>query len=388
MTKSLRSCLLATALTPALLSMAADPIVVGAIFAVTGPAGNLGLPEKRSAELLVEQVNAAGGVLGRPVKLIVKDSGSSPEKAVSFCKQLIEEDGVLAIIGPSTSGETMLIKPICEEEKVPLISCAAAEVIVNPLAKYVFKTPQKDSQAATLIFRTLKAQGLTRIGVTVDNTSFGQAGKAQLAALAPDMGITIAAAETYDKAATDLTDILAKIKAQNIQAVVNWSVVPAQSIVPRNMRMLGMTQPLFQSHGFGSLRYVEQAGEAAEGIVFPCGHLLVAGELPETHPQKKIIMSYKVPYETRFKEEANSFGGYAWDALAIALEGVRKANAVDRAKVRDAIEGLQGFAGVTGVFNYSPTDHGGLSLEAFEMLTVKGGKFTIYRPPAAPAQPQ
>lgn len=359
-----------------------EPIKIGAIFSVTGGAANLGLPEQRSAELLAEQVNAVGGVLGRPIKLIVKDSGSSPDKAVAFCRQLIEEDEVLAIIGPSTSGETMLIKPICEEEKVPLISCAAAETIVNPLARYVFKTPQKDSQAATRIFQTLKELGLTRIATTGDNTGFGQAGLRQLADLAPQMGIVIAASETYNSTATDLTDILAKLKTHEIQAVVNWSVVPAQSILPRNMRQLNMTQPLFQSHGFGSLRYVEQAGAAAEGIIFPCGHLLVAEQLPETHPQKKILMAYKLPYEKRFKEEANSFGGYAWDALAIVIEGVRKTGAADRTKLRDAIEGLQGFAGVTGVFNYSATDHTGLGLDAFEMLTVEKGKFVIYRPPA------
>ena len=227
MSTVIRWCVFVGAVVSAVVSLAAEPIVVGAIFAVTGPAANLGLPEKRSAELLVERVNAAGGVLGRPVRLIVKDSGSSPEKAVSFCKQLIEEDGVLAIIGPSTSGETMLIKPVCEQEGVPLISCAAAEVIVNPLARHVFKTPQKDSQAATLILRTLKARGLTRIGVASDNTGFGQAGKKQLAELAAAEGIVIAASETYDQAATDLSDILAKLRAQNIQAVVNWSVVRA-----------------------------------------------------------------------------------------------------------------------------------------------------------------
>ena len=387
MSTVIRWCVCAGAVVSAMVSLAAEPIVVGAIFAVTGPAANLGLPEKRSAELLVERVNAAGGVLGRPVRLIVKDSGSSPARAVSFCKQLIEEDEVLAIIGPSTSGETLLIKPVCEQEGVPLISCAAAEKIVNPIARNVFKTPQKDSQAATLILRTLKARGLTRIGVAADNTGFGQAGKKQLANLAAAEGITIAAAETYDQASTDLRDILTKLRGQNIQAVVNWSVVPAQSILPRNMRMLGMKQPLFQSHGFGSLRYVEQAGEAAEGIIFPCGHLLVAAELPEDHPQKEILMAYKTAYEERFKDEANSFGGYAWDALAILLEGVRKAGGTDRAKVRDAIEGLQGFAGVTGVFNYSPVDHAGLSLDAFEMLTVKNGAFTIYRPPTAPVTP-
>lgn len=368
--------------------LAADEIRIGAIFSVTGPAANLGAPEARSAEMLAERINAEGGLLGKRIKLIVKDSAGSPEKAVSFCKQLIEEENVLAIIGPSTSGETLQIKAICEEAGMILISCAAAETIVNPVARHVFKTPQKDSQAATWIFKTMVQLGLHKVGVVVDNTGFGQAGRAQLEALAPTHGIQIVAAEVYDKGATDLTDILTKLKGAGVEAVINWSIVPAQSIVARNLRQLGLKIPLFQSHGFGNLKYVEMAGPAAEGILFPGGQLLVADVLPEGHPQKALLLDYRKAYETRFKEDASAFGGYAWDALAIVAAAVRKAESTDRAKVRDAIEGLKGFVGASGVFNFSPTDHNGLGLDAFEMLTVKDGRFVIYQAPKpAPQAP-
>ena len=166
-----------------------ESVKIGAIFSVTGPASFLGAPEEKTAKMLVDQINAQGGVNGQKIELIVKDSGGSPEKAVSFAKQLIEEDKVLAIIGPSTSGETMQIKALCEENKMPLISCAAAEVIVNPVAKYVFKTPQKDSQAATWIFRMMKEKGISKIAVLTGNDGFGSAGKKQLEDLAPTMGI-------------------------------------------------------------------------------------------------------------------------------------------------------------------------------------------------------
>jgi branched-chain amino acid transport system substrate-binding protein len=356
-----------------------EPIKIGAIFAVTGPASFLGAPEEKTARMLVEQVNEKGGVLGRKVELIVKDSGASPEKAVSFCKQLIEEDKVLAIIGPSTSGETMQIKPICEEEKMILVSCAAAEVIVNPVAKYVFKTPQKDSQAVTWIYNTMKDMGIKKIGVVTGNTGFGKAGKGQLETLAPEHGIEVAISEVYDKRATDLTDILTKVKAAGVQAVVNWSIVPAQSIIPKNMKQIGMNVPLFQSHGFGNVKYVEQAGAAAEGILFPCGRLLVADVLPQGHPQKEVLTSYKKDYESRFKEDVSTFGGHAYDALMIVLKAVENAKGTDREKVRDCIENLKGFVGTGGVFNFSPTDHNGLDLNAFEMLTVKDGRFTLLK---------
>ena len=356
------------------------PIKIGAIFSVTGPAAFLGAPESKTATMLVDKINASGGVLGQKLELIIKDSSGSPEKAVSFAKQLIEEDKVLAIIGPSTSGETMQIKKLCEENQMILVSCAAADAIVNPLAKYVFKTPQKDSQAATWIYRTMKAQGISKIAILTGNDGFGASGKKQLEELAKTEGIEIVANEVYDKQATDLTDILTKVKGTpGVQAVVNWSIVPAQSIVAKNMKQLGMTMPLFQSHGFGNPKYVEQAGVAAEGILFPAGRLLVVEELPDSHPQKKLLATYKKDYEAAYQENVSTFGGHAYDAILIVTEALKKAGTTDRAKVRDAIEGLHGLVGTAGIYNFSATDHTGLDLNAFEMLTVKNGKFTIYK---------
>jgi branched-chain amino acid transport system substrate-binding protein len=357
-----------------------NTVKIGAILAVTGPASNLGAPEAKTLEMLVEQTNAAGGLLGRKVQLVLKDSGASPEKALSFARQLIEEDQVLAILGPSTSGESLKIKDVAEEGRTILLSCAAAEAIVNPVAKWVFKTPQNDAFATLWIYRYLKEHGLTRIGVVASNTGFGNGGMAQLEKYAPENGIQILIAEAYDKDATDLTSVLTKLKARDVQAVVNWSIEPAQSLVAKNMRQLGMKQPLLQSHGFGNIRYVEAAGQAAEGIVFPCGRLLIAEELPDSHPQKALLLDYKRKYESRFGEEVSTFGGHAYDAYTILAEAVRRAGSLEPEKVRDAIENLKGFAGTAGIFNFSPTDHNGLDMSSFEMLTVKDGKFTLLRP--------
>ena len=356
------------------------PIKIGALFSVTGGASFLGAPEEKTARMLVEKINASGGVLGRKLELVVKDTAGSPEKAVSFAKQLIEEEKVLAIIGPSTSGETMQIKGLCEENKMILVSCAAAEVIVNPVAKYVFKVPQKDSQAVIWMYRTMKEKGITKIAVLSSTDGFGAAGKKQLETAAGPEGIEILVNEVYDKQATDLTDVLTKVKGKGgVQAVVNWSIVPAQSIVAKNMKQLGLDVPLFQSHGFGNPKYVQQAGVAAEGTLFPAGRLLVVDELPDSNPQKKVLAAYKKDYESRYKEDVSTFGGHAYDSLMIVVEALKKAGAPDREKVRDAIENLKGFVGTAGVFNYSAADHTGLDLNAFEMLTVKDGKFTIYK---------
>jgi len=359
-------------------AQAAEPIRVGAILAVTGPASFLGGPEARTLEMLAEEVNAKGGINGHKVELFIMDSEGKPEKAVSFAKQLIEEKKVLAILGPSQSGETMQIKGIAEEGKTILLSCAAAEVIVNPVAKWVFKTPQKDSDAILWIFGQMKKMKISKIGFLSGNDGFGQAGKGQVEKLAPENGITILASDVYDKAASDLTAEVTKLKAAGAEAILNWSIVPAQSIVIKNARQIGFKGPIFQSHGFGNIKYVEAAGEAAEGVIFPAGRLLVVDVLPDSHPQKAILVKYKNEYEKKYKEDASTFGGHAWDAFMILAKAIEKAGSTDKEKVRDAIENLKGFVGTGGVFNFSAADHNGLGHDAFELQTVKKGKFALY----------
>jgi len=365
--------LAATLAAPA--ARAAEPIKIGALPSVTGPAAFLGAPEANTLRMLVDEANAKGGILGRPVQLIVKDTGGSPEKAISFAKQLIEEEHVFAIIGPATSGETMAVKAIAEESKTLLLSCAAAEVIVQPVAPHVFKTAQKDSHAATKIFQQMQAMKITRIGVLTSNTGFGKAGKEQIEKLAPQHGIQVVASEVYDKAATDLTAEITKLKAAKVEAILNWSIEPAQAIAIKNIRQLGLTVPIFQSHGFGNVEYARAAGAAAEGVLFPAGRLHVADQLPPGHPQRAVLVSYRDAYERKFKEDASGFGGYAHDAFLILRSAIERTGGTDREKVRAAIEGTRGLVGASGTFNFSAADHNGLDVDAFEMLTVKNGKF-------------
>ncbi|HLN92195.1 MAG TPA: ABC transporter substrate-binding protein [Patescibacteria group bacterium] len=361
-------------------AQAAEPLKIGAILSVTGPASFLGAPEARTLEMLVAETNKKGGVMGRQIQLIVKDSGASPEKAFSFAKQLIEEEKVFAIIGPSTSGESMKIKSLAEEGKTILLSCAAAEEIVVPVAKYVFKTPQKDRDVVIRIFQQMNKMKISKIGVLSSNTGFGKGGKGMIETLAPQHGITIVANEVYDKAASDLTAEVTKLKAANVEAIVNWSIEPAQAIAIKNARQIGIKAPIFLSHGFGNIKYVGIAGEAAEGVIFPAGRLLVADQLPDKHPQKALLLKYKKDYMSFCSgEECSTFGGHAYDAYIILMKGIEKAKSTDKEAVRTAIENLRGVVGTAGIFNFSPPDHNGLGLDAVEMLTVKNGKFAILK---------
>ena len=356
----------------------AETIKVGAVLAVTGPASFLGGPEARTLEMMVEEVNAKGGINGNKIELLIKDTAGNPEKAISFAKQLLEEEKVTAVLGPSSSGETMALKKIFEAAKTPLISCAAAEAIVNPVASWVFKTPQNDSFAARKIFIEMNKLGIEKIAVLVDNSGFGKAGKEQLLKIAPEYKIEVVEAEVYDAKATDLSAVVAKIKANAaVQGLINWSVVPAQSIVVKNIRQAAWDVPIFQSHGFGNIKYVEAAGAAAEGVIFPAGRLLMADLLPDGHPQKALLVKYVKDYEGKYKETASTFGGHGYDSFLILSKAIEVAGP-DKAKIRVAIEGLKDLPGTGGIYNFSAADHNGLTMDAFEMMTVKDGKFVPY----------
>ncbi len=355
---------------------AEEPIKIGALLSVTGPASFLGAPEARTLEMLAAELNAQGGVAGRKVQLVVKDTAGSPEKAISFAKQLIDEEQVFAIIGPATSGETLAVKGIAAEGNTLLLSCAAAEAIVNPVSPWVFKTAQKDSDALRKLFTHMRRAGIVRIGVLSSNTGFGKAGREAIAKMAPEFGLELVADEVYDKAATDLTAEVTKVNAAKPQALLNWSIEPAQSIVIKNARQIGMKVPIFQSHGFANIQYVKAAGAAAEGVVFPASRIVVAEALPDANPQKPVLVAYKRAYEARYQEEASAFGGYAHDAFAVLVKLVREVGP-DRAKVRAALETTKGFVGTAGVFTFTAADHNGLDVDAFEMVTVKDGKFVL-----------
>ena len=351
---------------------------VGALFAVTGPAAWLGTPERNTAKMIEEEVNANGGINGHPLEIIIEDTVGDATRTVTAAKKLITKDEVLAIVGPSRSGTTMAVIPIVQEAEIPLISCAAAEAIVLPVKSWVFKTPQKDSDAAVRIYEHMNEEGITQIAIITGTTGFGDQGRQQLKKLAPEFGITIVADETYGPEDTDMTAQLTKIKAREAQAVVNWSIVAGQVIVAKNMRQLGMEILLYQSHGFGNIKYAETAGEAGEGIIFPGGRLLTVDTLPDDHPQKEVLARYKKEYEAEYQEDVSTFGGHAWDALQLVIAALKEVGP-DREKIRAYIENTKNFVGTGGVFNFSPEDHNGLTKEAFEMLVIKDRKFVMLK---------
>lgn len=359
---------------------AADPIRIGAFLSVTGPAAFLGDPEQKTLELFVERINASGGVLGRKLELVAYDSAGDAEKARSFVKRLLEQDRVDVIVGGSTTGETMAAVPLAEAAGVPFVSLAGAVVIVEPVKKWVFKTPHTDRMACEKVFVDMKARGATRAALISGSGGFDRSMRAECLKVAGKHGVEIVADETYGAGDTDMTAQLAKIKANpKVQAVLNAGFGQGPAIVTRNYRQLGIAAPLYQSHGVASKQYVKLSGDAAEGVRLPAAALLVADTLPGDDPQKKVVSSYKKEYEDRFKQEVSTFGGHAYDGLMLVVEAMKRAGSADKAKVRAALEQTRGYVGTGGVVNMSATDHMGLDLSAFRMLEVRKGDWQLVK---------
>jgi branched-chain amino acid transport system substrate-binding protein len=375
-----RSLLAVIALTFALPLWAQQPIRIGAFLSVTGPAAFLGDPEQKTLELYVERLNAAGGLLGRRVELLAYDSAGDAEKARGYVKRLIEQDKVDLIVGGSTTGETMAAVPLAEGAGVPFISLAGAVVIVEPVKKWVFKTPHTDRMACEKVFVDMRARGATRAAIISGTGGFDRSMRAECLKVAGKHGVQIVADETYGAGDTDMTAQLAKIKATpGVQAVLNAGFGQGPAIVTKNYRQLGIAAPLYQSHGVASKQYVKLSGDAAEGVRLPAAALLVADTLPDSDAQKKVVVDYKQAYEGKFKQEVSTFGGHAYDGLMLAVEAIRRAGSTEKSKVRDALEATRGYVGTGGVVNMSAQDHMGLDLSAFRMLEVRKGDWQLVK---------
>ncbi|NVN97941.1 MAG: ABC transporter substrate-binding protein [Geobacteraceae bacterium] len=355
---------------------AGEPLRIGALFAVTGPASFLGEPERNTLEMLVKEANAKGGIKGHKIELVVYDTQGDATKAVQLATKLIKNDKVSVIIGPSTTGETMAVIPVAEKEKIPLISCAAGIKITDPVKKYVFKTPANDHVAAEKIFNFMASKKQKSVALLTVTDGFGASGREQLKDMAKKKGISVVADETYGPKDTDMTAQLTKIKGSKADAIICWGTNPGPAIVTRNVKQLGIKMPLYQSHGVASKKYIELAGnENAEGVLLPAGKLAIYEKLKKGDHQFKLLKDYDQSYKKNFNTEASTFGGYAYDSFLMITEALKAGSSTEQ--IRDGLEGIRKLVSISGIYNMSATDHNGLDLNAFEMVKISKGDWEI-----------
>jgi branched-chain amino acid transport system substrate-binding protein len=354
---------------------AADPIKIGAPLAMSGRAAFAGLAEKNTLIMYAEEFNKAGGLAGQPIEFIFYDTEMKPDVAVNMVKRVIKKDRVNAIVGITSSWEGMAVLPILEKEGVPSILLASSSGLVVPVKKWVFKIPSDDRIVVAKMMEHMKANGITKIALMSSSDGYGDGGRKSVLDQAPKYGIEVIFDERFAGDETDLTPLLNKIKNINPQAVISWSSKRTPSVVALNYHQLGIKQPLYLGHAALAPAFTKAVGNVATGNLTASMKFQAGSVLPESDPQKKIILDYQAAYQARFGEPANQFGATGYDAFHILVDAFKKAG-TDKAKVRDAIEQTKGLVGTQGIFTYSPTDHAGLAPDSILMYKVVGGEWT------------
>ncbi len=360
-----------------------EPIKIGAFFALSGPAAAIGTPTKLVAEMAVDKINKEGGINGRPLQLVIGDTESDPAKAAAIAKKFIHADKVAAIIGPTRTDSGMNVKKIVETAGVPTFMTVGGDPVIMGGEKfgpytYVFKSPQRSSVAVKRLYTYLQQQKLNNIALLTASDSFGKDGEGWLEKLAPEFGLRIVAKESFGPQDTDMTAQLTKLKNAAPQAIVVWTIGPAGAIVAKNLVQIGLQVPLFQCHGLPDPKYIELAGKAAEGNRMPSTKLMAPDQLADNDPQKPVIQEfirlYKDQYQYDRQFPLNTHSGYAWDAIMIVAQAMKKAG-TDPKALRQAIEETKNYVGVSGIYNLTPEDHNGLGVDSMIMVGVKDGKF-------------
>ena len=350
---------------------------IGAIYSKTGPNNPLGEPEWNTTELLVEEINAAGGINGVPLEVILADDESTQEKAAQEMNRLIHDEEVLAVLGSSGSTESLAMKGIAREEQVPLVSAAASIQVVEPAEEstWVFKTPQNDVHAVENIYMYLEEEGIEKIGILTDSNAYGESGRQQLEEMAEEYSIEIVAKEVYNMEDADMSTQLTKINSSGAEALITWGTNPGPATIAVNMKDLGMEIPHVSSHGVANQAFIDLAQDAAEGVVIPTGRLLFPTEIPEDDPHYEIISNFYEKYTNKYDSEPTNFASYGYDNLMLVIDAL-EAGATDREAIRDHLENnISNWVGTTGTFNMSPDDHNGLDTDSLVMAHVKDGKW-------------
>lgn len=367
--------------TTALAAFAAgdEPIHFGSLLSVTGPAAFLGEDMKAGLELGIEEINANGGIGGRPVEWTFYDVESQTQKAITATRRLINQDRVDAVIsGGNMSGIALAIAPLVESAGVPFVSSEGAMAIVNPVdeREWVFKATVDDSDVLERIADYLDKKGITKVALLADTSGFGQGAVTQMEIVGPRRGLDVVY-ESFGPADTDLIPQLTRIRESGAEAIICWTVTPAGVVFMKQADQLGLGDlTLIHSYGFVSERYMELAGESASNILLASLKLPVGDQLPDEDPLKENILRLFEAYQAKFGRAPSLYAAESYDALMLAVAALEKVGN-DPKRIPEGLEQITDFAGISGVFSFSPDRHSGLSKQDIVLTNWADGRFNL-----------
>lgn len=362
----------------------APHVKIGLVLSLTGPAASLGIPARDTVALLPKEMG------GTPVDYIVLDDASDTTQAVQTTKKLISEDHADAVIGSSITPNSLAMIDVVAEGTTPMISLASSSKIIEPVdAKrhWVFKTPQTDAMMASAIAEHASNHGVKTMAYIGQADALGETFYVEVAKFAQLHKITMVANERFNRTDPSVTGQILKILAAKPDAVVVGAAGTPAALPPKTLVMRGYKGKIYHNHGTGNRDFLRVCGADCNGTFLPASPVLVAAQLPDDHPAKRLALAYIKLYEAKQGPgSVSAFGSYAWDAgmllnraVPVALKAGEPGTPEFRRALRDALEGTQGFADTNGLVNMTPTDHIGLDQRARVMVEIRDGKW-VYQP--------
>ncbi len=359
----------------------------------TGGGSFLGEPQRNVAEILASELEEAGGVVGpdgvrHEVKVLIGDTESNPDVAVSVARRYIDEDEVVAVIGGSVTPISLSIAEVAEESEVPYISMASSlAIITDPdsgaMRPWVFKVAQSNGDVATWQVKRITDLGATSVCYLYENTGYGQdCFKASSTALEA-AGLETVYEDSFERTDTEFPQV-AGVQAAGCDVVVVGAIPPGASLVTVALRDALPDIPIIHGHGVCTQDFIGSAGSAAEGMEMPCSAVIVAEDVAADDPQKDVFTAFYEAYTAATGDPVSTFGGHGWDSLKWVVEALATLPdgltlAEQRAAVRDYIENnIQDWPGTAGMFSLSADDHYGLTPESFTWFKVEGGTFVPF----------
>lgn len=368
-------CLVSTDITKAATK---EPIKIGGIYPLTGYLAWLGEYYKNGAELRIDMINKSGGINGRTLALVSYDSQSSPEKGVRAAKRLISKDRVVAITGTATGPISAAVSSLANKSKILLI--ATSGYGVKPEKEpFTFNTAHPVYFAIARPFSYFKRTGLTRIGLLLPIGYLAELGMANSQKAAEKYGLKIVGVEKFDVKALDVTPQLAKLRALKPQVIYAFATGQPAALVAKNMGQLKFDVPLLVSHGNASPGFLKLTKGLGVQIIVPSGKIMAWDSVSDSDPSKPVLKEFNKSHTEKYGESANYFSALLADSVSLIAEGIRLSGSIEPNEIRDSIEGIKRFIGLGGVYNMSPTDHYGTSVEDLVLFTIKDNEWYLIK---------
>lgn len=344
---------------------------IGFIESLTGNYAPLGGEAKKTVELAVDQINTAGGIGGKKIKLITLDDKTAPDQGVLHFNKLKSEK-VTAIIGSTFSNVGLAVEPLAERERIPYVSLSPADEQVDPIRKYTFVVPAISSTYARAMLGYFQAHQITRVAVAYDTKSaYAKAGFAGMKKYAGQFGVQIVKEETYETTASDFSPLFTHVRDSGAQALVAWASGAPGVTLAKQYPSSGLKLPLYMTGSQASKLWLDPVGKAAEGVYVQSAIGVVGEYLPDGK-LKQAVQEMSGPFKQKYGYEPPQFAMDGYAGVKLLAAAIEKGG-TDREKIRDALEGLT-LVTPCGKYTYSKTDHSGLRPTDISMNRVKDGK--------------